>query len=86
MRQEAAAHVARAVTTRGGTGHAVRLPGLPRELRAIHVAVLLPLSGQRASRSAAVRCVLSSHVTLPITPGYWTPAARGSAGCHQNSM
>lgn len=47
--QEAAAHVARAVAPRGGAGHAVCLPRLPRELRAVHVPVLLPLGRQGAA-------------------------------------
>lgn len=43
MCEEAPTDVTRAVTARGGTGHAVCLPSLPCELGAIHVTVLLPL-------------------------------------------
>lgn len=47
--QEAAADVSGAVAAWRRTRHPVRLPGLPDELRAVHVAVFLPLGRQGAA-------------------------------------
>ena len=49
MGQEAAADMSRAVAAGGRAAHAVRLAGLPDKLRAVDVAVLLPLRRQGAA-------------------------------------
>lgn len=49
MCQEAAADVTRAIASRSGAGHALRLARLPRELNAVKVTVLLSLGGYGAS-------------------------------------
>lgn len=49
MGQEAAADMSRAVAARGRAAHAVRLAGFPHKLRAVDVAVLLPLCRQGAA-------------------------------------
>lgn len=73
MCQEAAANVTRAVAAGGGAGHALRLAGLPRELNAVKVTVLLPLGCDGASRSTSVGHILPRHVALTITAWNWTP-------------
>lgn len=77
MCQEAAADVARAVASRRGAGHALRLAGLPRELNAVEVTVLLPLGCYGAPRSASVGHVLPGHMTLAVTPWNRTPEEEG---------
>lgn len=73
MRQEASADVTRAVAAWRRAGHALRLPGLPRELNAVQVSVLLPLGCDGASGRASVGCILPRHVTLTITSRDRTP-------------
>jgi len=77
--QEAPADVTRAVAAGRRAAHAVRLAGLPDELRAVHVAVLLPLGRQGAARRAAVGGVLPRHVTLAVAAGHRTPGEREEA-------
>lgn len=73
MGQEAPADVSRAVAAWGRAAHAVRLSRFPDELRAVHVAVLLPLRRQGTARRAAVGGIFPRHVTLSITAGHRTP-------------
>lgn len=49
MGQEAAADVSRAIAAWGRAAHAVRLSGFPDKLRAVDVAVFLPLCCQGAA-------------------------------------
>lgn len=78
--QEAPADVSRAVAARRRAAHSVRLAGLPDELRAVDVVVLLPLRRQGAARRAAVGGVLPRHVTLSVTARHRTPGETGRGG------
>lgn len=82
MRQEASADVTRAVAARRRAGHALRLPGLPRELNAIQVSVLLPLGCDGASGRASVGRVLPCHMTLTVTSRDRTPEGGKKAYFH----
>lgn len=82
MREEAATDVPGAVTARRGAGHALRLHGLPGELGAIEVPVLLPLGRQGAPGRTSVGGVLAGDVALAIAPGHGAPGGqRGKLGC-----
>lgn len=76
MGEEAPAHVSGAIAAWSRAGHAVCLARLPDELRAVNIAVLLPLGRQGAAGGAAVGGVLPSHMTLPVAPRDWTPERR----------
>lgn len=82
VREEAAADVPGAVTARRGAGHALRLHGLPGELGAIEVPVLLPLGRQGAPGRTSVGGVLAGDVALAIASGHGAPGGqRGRLGC-----
>ena len=82
VREEAPADVPGPVTARRGAGHALRLDGLPGELGAIEVPVLLPLGRQGAPGRTSVGGVLAGDVTLAIAPGHGAPGGqRGKLGC-----
>lgn len=80
MGQEAPTDVSRAVAAWGRAAHAIRLAGLPDKLRAVDVAVLLPLRRQGAAGRAAVGGVLPRHVTLSITAWHRTPERKSTHG------
>lgn len=80
--EKAATDMARAVTPRCGTCHAIGFPRLPWKRSSVHEAILLTLGSQRAAGCTAMRCILSCHMTLTITPRHRTPAIKGSDYVH----
>lgn len=73
MSQEAPADMSRAVAARRRARHAICLARFPDKLRAVDVAVLLPLGRQGAARRTAVGGVLPCHMTLSVAARDWTP-------------